>query len=434
MTNLENLLLNYIINIACVSLGVGDINRYMINNNQIISGMRISDKQIVSRAFTIVELLVVIVVIGILAAITIVSYTGLISKATVASLQSDLAGASKQLKIFQTINGVYPNVNACPAVLSTDICLKSSPGVSYTYNVNNTANPQVFSLHATKDNTYYHVTNDSSLTTVTPVVATGGTITNDGRYRIHTFTTSGTFTVTTAGDVEVLVVGGGGGGGGRHAGGGGAGGVTYVPFFNTVAQPYSITIGAGGTAAPYGGRGGNGGNSVFSNITSIGGGGGGGYSDGGATVNGCSGGSGGGGAGAFGLPGGNGTYGVGTVGQGNSGGMTIQNYIGGGGGGAGTTGSNTINNIGGAGGNGISLSISGTATYYGGGGGGAGDGPVDLNGGIGGLGGGGRGTGAYYPATGLAGIANTGGGGGGSRDAAGTVGGSGVVIIRYLTP
>ena len=39
-----------------------------------------------SFGFTIVELLVVIVVIGILVAITIVSYTGLSSKATVASL------------------------------------------------------------------------------------------------------------------------------------------------------------------------------------------------------------------------------------------------------------------------------------------------------------------------------------------------------------
>ena len=84
MTNLEKLLLNYIINIACVSLGVGDINKYMVNNNKVIFRLRISDKQRVSRAFTIVELLVVIVVIGILAAITIISYAGLSSKATVA--------------------------------------------------------------------------------------------------------------------------------------------------------------------------------------------------------------------------------------------------------------------------------------------------------------------------------------------------------------
>ena len=57
------------------------------------------------KAFTIVELLVVIVVIGILAAITIVTYSGISQKAVEASLQSDLSGASKQLKLSQVDNG-----------------------------------------------------------------------------------------------------------------------------------------------------------------------------------------------------------------------------------------------------------------------------------------------------------------------------------------
>ncbi|PIQ71162.1 hypothetical protein COV88_01465 [Candidatus Saccharibacteria bacterium CG11_big_fil_rev_8_21_14_0_20_41_19] len=48
-----------------------------------------------SSGFTIVELLVVIVVIGILAAITIVSYTGITQKAIIASLTSDLDGSSR---------------------------------------------------------------------------------------------------------------------------------------------------------------------------------------------------------------------------------------------------------------------------------------------------------------------------------------------------
>jgi len=47
------------------------------------------------RGFTIVELLVVIVVIGILAAITVVAYTGVTQKATVSTLTSDLDNASK---------------------------------------------------------------------------------------------------------------------------------------------------------------------------------------------------------------------------------------------------------------------------------------------------------------------------------------------------
>ena len=44
--------------------------------------------------------------------------------------------------------------------------------------------------------------------------ATGGTVTEDGDYKVHTFTSSGDFIVSTAGDtpeVEYLVIAGGGG-------------------------------------------------------------------------------------------------------------------------------------------------------------------------------------------------------------------------------
>ena len=44
------------------------------------------------------------------------------------------------------------------------------------------------------------------------VSATGGVVTDTNGYRIHTFTSSGTFTVTAGGSVEALVVAGGAGG------------------------------------------------------------------------------------------------------------------------------------------------------------------------------------------------------------------------------
>ena len=59
------------------------------------------------------------------------------------------------------------------------------------------------------------------------MTATGGTITTSGNYKIHTFTSGGTFTVdSNPGNVEALVVAGGGGGGatnGSAAVGGGGG-------------------------------------------------------------------------------------------------------------------------------------------------------------------------------------------------------------------
>jgi len=54
-------------------------------------------KQQISRGFTIVELLIVIVVIGILAAITIVAFNGVQQKAAVAAIQSDLTQNAKAI-------------------------------------------------------------------------------------------------------------------------------------------------------------------------------------------------------------------------------------------------------------------------------------------------------------------------------------------------
>ena len=116
--------------------------------------------------FTIVELLVVIVVIGILAAITIVAYTGIQQKAIIASLQSDLTNGSNQLKMYQVTDssGNYPTAVKCPAVLSTDICLKSSGSNSFTggYTANNNSSPKTFSLDVYNGTTRYRITNDSA--------------------------------------------------------------------------------------------------------------------------------------------------------------------------------------------------------------------------------------------------------------------------------
>lgn len=111
-----------------------------------------------SRAFTIVELLVVIVVIGILAAITVVSYAGIKNKAIISSLQSDLYNASKQLKMFNIDNGYYPTSISTDCVSSptttTNLCLKISPGNSFTdplYPYSNPT-PQSFMLTEVNDN------------------------------------------------------------------------------------------------------------------------------------------------------------------------------------------------------------------------------------------------------------------------------------------
>lgn len=260
------------------------------------------------------------------------------------------------------------------------------------------------------------------------ISATGGTITTDGNFKVHSFTSSGSFTITSgSGTVESLVVAGGGGGGGQVGGGGGAGGFKYTtPGANYVAGTYTVTVGGGGAgSAGSSANGSNGSNSVFDTITSTGGGGGS-YFGGG---NGAAGGSGGGAGGQVGSTGG----GASPSGQGSAGGNGDSggtNRAAGGGGGASAVGGNgNTNGNSGNGGSGTSNSITGSAvTYAGGGGGGNGSGTGGA--GTGGAGGGGNGS---ATGSGAAATANTGGGGGGSGSAGGNGGngGSGIVILRY---
>jgi len=298
------------------------------------------------------------------------------------------------------------------------------------------------------------------------IIATGGTITECGNCRIHTFTGPGTFTVAQISSncaaentvSHLVVAGGGGGGGGQGTGGGGAGGYREVkspttPFtaspldgypsapnrVTITAQAYPITVGAAGAAGPPDnnvGKGGTGGVSTFSTITSAGGGGGG--AGGGSPQpegDGANGGSGGGGGGRGGTCGGSGnTPPVSPPQGGNGGGSTPSSATpsvdsGGGGGGATQNGAGgTESATGGNGGNGATSSINGTPTTRGGGGGGGSESGSSSSGGPGG-----GGNGAGGPATGTAGSTNTGGGGGGSGSETNKnkAGGSGIVIIRY---
>ena len=288
----------------------------------------------------------------------------------------------------------------------------------------------------------------------TPSNATGGTITTDGGKTIHTFNSSGTFTVPGgSASVEYLVVAGGGGGGGDFGGGGGAGGYrssvsgeasgggasAETPLTMTIGAK-TVTVGLGGVGSQSSSStgGASGADSVFDTITSTGGGGG----EGGSVVASVGGSGGGAKQGASGAAGTSNQGYAGGDGQGGS-----ARYAGGGGGGAsavGATGTNGSPPNGGNGGAGISSSITGSSVARGGGGGGFVGHEVD--GGAGTLGTGGSGGGGdggrnnKNNSTALAptdGAVNTGGGGGGASNRAvdypGGDGGSGVVIARYTT-
>ena len=404
---------------------------------------------------------------------------------------------------FTAVNGVGYFVNTCGGTIT--VTLPSSPSAGNiisikdyksTFSVNNvtlcrngsklggetlnatlkTNGDAVTLVYVDATEGWINVTDDT-VAGESYVTATGGTITTCGNFKVHTFTASGCFQVTNAGNaagsntVDYLVVAGGAGSNSADGGGSGAGGYresdgtasggySVSPLGGCVSglavpvQTYPITVGAGGAGgSPYPGlnAGSNGSNSIFSTITSAGGGRGGQsypVSNPGFPNNvGIAGGSGGGGGYACaGNPSPSSTTNPNTQGgagntppvsppQGNPGGAGQTGYYGnhGGGGGAGSPGgtasgpSPSPGGAGGNGGNGATSEITFSPVTRGGGGGG----PAYPGATAGAAGPGGGGAGGNNSYTGGAGTANTGGGAGGSRGAVGAAGGSGVVIIRY---
>ena len=324
---------------------------------------------------------------------------------------------------------------------------------------------------------WVNVQNQETQVTGTPpfLQATGGTITQSGNFRIHTFNSPGTFQVTKLATqspapiyniVSYAVAAGGGGSGGavnniHTAGGGGGGGYrggrnqpvdsyTESPICASSGIPVSVTsfpivVGAGGAGGCATTRGASGVNSSFGPITSAGGGGGGAIGSPGAPAcrAGGPGGSGGGGSSQVAGPGGTGNTPPVSPAQGTNGATgsdTPPDVRGGSGGGAtvaGSSGSPPFNQ--GAGGTGAVVSISASPVGYSGGGGAGGTNAGPKAGGAASPCGSGA---AGQPATGtFAGINATdnraGGGGGAGASPSGPPtnnggnGGSGVVIIRY---
>ena len=83
--------------------------------------------------FTIVELLIVIVVIGILAAITIVAYNGIQDRARNAQRVSDVNTIQKALEQYKALNGTYPPTSASSAATIQSVCSSVATGYGYSF-------------------------------------------------------------------------------------------------------------------------------------------------------------------------------------------------------------------------------------------------------------------------------------------------------------
>jgi prepilin-type N-terminal cleavage/methylation domain-containing protein len=108
--------------------------------------------------FTIVELLIVIVVIGILAAITIVAYNSVQQRAKVATVNSDLSSVAKLLALHEVDNGSFP---ATLAATNNNQGVKASDGTSYQY----TTSGSTYCITATNGTISYKISNAATTPT-----------------------------------------------------------------------------------------------------------------------------------------------------------------------------------------------------------------------------------------------------------------------------
>jgi prepilin-type N-terminal cleavage/methylation domain-containing protein len=110
------------------------------------------------KGFTIVEIIIVIVVIGILASLVTLSYTGINRQAAVLSVQSDLKNASDILEIDRTNsdNDKYP---AITDDANSGLGLSQSTGTTYNYYA--TSNYYCLEATSTAAGSTYHISSNS---------------------------------------------------------------------------------------------------------------------------------------------------------------------------------------------------------------------------------------------------------------------------------
>jgi len=145
------------------------------------------------HGFTIVELLIVIVVIGILAAITIVAYNGVQKRAGDAAVKSEVVSALKQIKVFATTNSdIFPTtIASCPTPTVGAACVLGGSKNALVYAQTSDA-PRSFCFSGTNTSgSSYYVTETGivspgscSLHSCYEIQQAGGS-TGSGRYWIQ---------------------------------------------------------------------------------------------------------------------------------------------------------------------------------------------------------------------------------------------------------
>ena len=137
------------------------------------------------QGFTIVELLIVIVVIGILAALVITTFTGIQQKARNTERQTDIKALHGQIEAYYAQNGKYPtldNLNdsswRASNMKGLDAeALKDPKGTAQTLVASAAANAYSYDVKASDDTACDNSAKDCAKYTLTATYEGGGTFT-----------------------------------------------------------------------------------------------------------------------------------------------------------------------------------------------------------------------------------------------------------------
>ena len=138
-----------------------------------------------NKGFTIVELLIVIVVIGILAALVVTTFTGIQQRARNTERQTDIKAIHGQVEAYYAQNGRYPTLdNLNDATFRSNNmkgldaeALKDPKGANSTLVDTEAANVYSYDVERTGGGTCENSTNDCAIYTLTATNEGGGTFT-----------------------------------------------------------------------------------------------------------------------------------------------------------------------------------------------------------------------------------------------------------------
>jgi type II secretion system protein G len=133
---------------------------------------RVSGRKIGNRGFTLIELMIVVAIIGILAAIAIPLYASIQARARVAKVQADLRTLASAVSMYQAHIGSLPNA-------ITDLT------VSVSNDLGQTAGPFIGSV---------------------PTPPGGGSPTWSAYTAAYSSSSDGTFSLTASGDGTTVIV------------------------------------------------------------------------------------------------------------------------------------------------------------------------------------------------------------------------------------